>query len=165
MPAKITGDKLCKGCNEHLPYTPEFFYKLKNSKYSVGYALSALCKKCYSTKQVAKQKATGVTSTAKVRAWLKRNQHKVLEASVKRFTKYAGMPMDVETYTSLRSKQNNTCAICGNLQEGQRLSIDHDHKSKKIRGLLCESCNLGLGKFKDNIMLLEKAISYLKRHK
>jgi hypothetical protein len=43
-----------------------------------------------------------------------------------------------------------------------RLSIDHSHNSKNIRGLLCKKCNTGIGMFKDNIQLLENAINYLK---
>lgn len=41
---------------------------------------------------------------------------------------------------------------------------DHDHNTGKARDWLCDSCNTGLGRFKDNIELLEKAINYLKRH-
>lgn len=40
--------------------------------------------------------------------------------------------------------------------------MDHDHTTGKIRGLLCFGCNTGLGKFKDSIVILNKAINYLK---
>ena len=39
--------------------------------------------------------------------------------------------------------------------------MDHCHKTKKIRGLLCHTCNSGLGMFKDNIEYLKNAIKYL----
>jgi hypothetical protein len=42
------------------------------------------------------------------------------------------------------------------------LSIDHCHNTGKVRGLLCDHCNKGLGLFKDNIDYLNKAIEYLK---
>jgi hypothetical protein len=51
------------------------------------------------------------------------------------------------------------CQICGGYQ---RLSIDHDHNTGKVRGLLCSPCNIGLGGFKDNPHSLTKAIEYLK---
>jgi len=70
----------------------------------------------------------------------------------------------------LLAKQNGGCAICG-AREGHRsargrscrLAIDHDHQTGTIRGLLCNNCNRGLGRFKDSIALLEAAIRYLKR--
>ena len=43
----------------------------------------------------------------------------------------------------------------------KRTHIDHCHNTGKIRGMLCEGCNIGLGGFKDNIVLLHKAIGYL----
>ena len=39
--------------------------------------------------------------------------------------------------------------------------IDHDHKTGKIRGLLCYNCNIGLGKFNDDIEIMKSAINYL----
>ena len=41
------------------------------------------------------------------------------------------------------------------------LCIDHDHESGEVRGLLCRYCNVGLGKFSDEVQLLVKAASYL----
>lgn len=42
------------------------------------------------------------------------------------------------------------------------LSVDHDHETGEVRGLLCNLCNTGLGKFKEDPSLLTKAASYLK---
>jgi hypothetical protein len=53
------------------------------------------------------------------------------------------------------------CAICGCLRGDRNHALDHDHKTMRVRGVLCASCNLGLGKFKDDIDLLRKAIEYL----
>ena len=55
-----------------------------------------------------------------------------------------------------------SCEICGEVNKP--LHIDHSHSSLKFRGALCNNCNHGIGKFKDNIELLEKAISYLRRY-
>ena len=52
------------------------------------------------------------------------------------------------------------CQIC---EKKKQLFIDHDHADGSFRGWLCRECNTSLGKFNDNIKLLEKAIEYLKR--
>lgn len=71
------------------------------------------------------------------------------------------------TYQELFTAQGGVCAICGKPETKMfrgsvsSLSIDHDHDTGKIRGLLCSSCNLGLGYFKDSIESLSNAIDYL----
>lgn len=52
------------------------------------------------------------------------------------------------------------CKICGSFPK-RKLSLDHDHKTGKIRGLLCNSCNMALGLFKDNTIFLLRASKYL----
>lgn len=59
---------------------------------------------------------------------------------------------------------NNLCDICKTDIPGfgrKNLSVDHDHKTGVVRGMLCQKCNIGLGNFNDNTELLEKAIKYL----
>lgn len=55
--------------------------------------------------------------------------------------------------------RNPRCAICGSYTN---LHIDHDHNTGRVRGLLCSSCNRGLGCFVDNIEYLLQAVAYLK---
>lgn len=68
-------------------------------------------------------------------------------------------------------EQNNKCVICGQeiflFGSSPKLTahVDHDHKTGKVRGLLCPECNIGLGKFRDNPDYLLKAASYLKKNK
>jgi len=70
-------------------------------------------------------------------------------------------------YNKLFVKQNGVCAICFEKEKvlirGKvpPLSVDHDHKTKKVRGLLCSRCNLILGGSNDNIKILENCIKYL----
>ncbi len=75
-------------------------------------------------------------------------------------------------YEQLVIAQNNKCSICdkpeisidktnGKLRD---LSVDHNHETGKIRGLLCTGCNIGIGLFKENSQILKKAIEYLKIH-
>lgn len=73
--------------------------------------------------------------------------------------------LDMEDFISLKEKQQNKCLICG-LEEKNcgTLHIDHDHKTNKVRGLLCFSCNRSLGGFKDSIKILKSAINYLQNN-
>lgn len=57
------------------------------------------------------------------------------------------------------------CAICKTSLLDKKVHIDHCHVTTKVRGVLCELCNKGLGQFKDNIASLENAIKYLKESK
>lgn len=60
-----------------------------------------------------------------------------------------------------------TCPICNKtsiVDVTAKLVKDHDHKTGKAREWICDSCNTGLGRFKDDIKLLETAINYLKKY-
>lgn len=69
-----------------------------------------------------------------------------------------------EEYEILLKEQNYGCAICGltSKRSGKhmKLAVDHDHDTGKIRGLLCDSCNRGIGYLK-NLSNLRKSIFYL----
>lgn len=61
--------------------------------------------------------------------------------------------------------QKGKCAICTKqLPDWTKARIDHDHKTKKVRGILCNDCNLLLGHAFDNIVTLQKAVDYLQQH-
>jgi Recombination endonuclease VII len=72
----------------------------------------------------------------------------------------------LDEYRELEKAQGGLCAICGEPQTSthrQYLCVDHDHKTRKVRGLLCGSCNMGLGRFKDDPVRLRAAAEYLER--
>lgn len=68
----------------------------------------------------------------------------------------------MEEYSRLLAEQGGCCAICKGTPGHRRLDVDHDHVTGKVRGLLCHMCNTGIAKFRDNIVLLEATITYLK---
>lgn len=74
---------------------------------------------------------------------------------------------DLGTFDLLMVLQNGRCAICGALpgevDGARRLHLDHNHETGKIRGLLCMLCNQGLGRFRDDVSLLQAAIDYLQQ--
>ena len=70
--------------------------------------------------------------------------------------------LTLEQTADMLLQQKCKCAICG--CEDKRLVIDHCHKTGKVRELLCDPCNQGIGFLRDNINTLENAITYLKKH-
>ena len=68
-------------------------------------------------------------------------------------------------YNTMFTTQNGCCAICGKHQSilTYRLAVDHNHKTGKVRGLLCKNCNTSLGVMEDSTELLSKAIQYLEQ--
>jgi len=76
----------------------------------------------------------------------------------------------VDQYDTLMVMQNGVCAICGLSETAtyrgktRRLTIDHDHKTNTIRGLLCSNCNIGVGNLQDNPTLLRLAADYLEKY-
>ena len=86
------------------------------------------------------------------------NHHKYKIARGKRIRSYG---IDVNEYEQRLKDQDCVCAICKEDNKGIALCIDHDHKTGKVRGLLCNTCNRALGLLKDDPVLLQKSIDYL----
>jgi hypothetical protein len=130
----------CTACNA--PKTP---YEMSKSNPN-------LCKKCSGrkTKEWARQHPTEWERSRR-KSWLK--------------TKYGMSP---EQYDALLAAQGGVCAICKNPptdSRGFRMHIDHDHETGAVRGILCGSCNNGLGNFKDSPDLLVTASCYVTKHR
>lgn len=76
--------------------------------------------------------------------------------------------LTLEQYQTMLEKQHGVCALCGQPETRQQygvldpLAVDHDHKTGKIRGLLCRKCNLALGVFEE---AFERYTSYLDQYK
>ena len=72
----------------------------------------------------------------------------------------------IDEYDKMFESQNGCCAICNrpSTEMKRALATDHDHITGKVRGLLCDTCNRGLGYFKDSLDLVNKVSEYLKTH-
>lgn len=88
--------------------------------------------------------------------WRKLNPDKVLGYTIKKRV----ADFTVKQYRVMEKRQRGLCAICRKKPKG-RLHVDHDHRTGKVRGLLCQQCNHGLGLFYDSIKSLRTAIMYL----
>ena len=107
----------------------------------------------------------------KAKRWQSENQSaRRVSENLRRRRRLFGL--DAAAYDEMLMRQGGGCAICGGKNAtGRALAVDHNHSccpgektcGKCVRGLLCDNCNHGLGKFKDRVDLLDKAIAYLAR--
>lgn len=78
--------------------------------------------------------------------------------------------IDRATYEAMFDNQNGVCAICQRPERDKylgrtlMLSVDHDHVTGKVRGLLCRACNMIIGKFRDDPVVAQRAADYLRLH-
>ena len=72
----------------------------------------------------------------------------------------------LQEHQEMYKNQTGVCAICKGEGDGKwkKLCVDHDHKTGKVRQLLCRNCNMVLGQVGDNANLLEEMIKYLQKH-
>ena len=74
--------------------------------------------------------------------------------------------ISVHEYEEMNIRQGGLCAICKQTNaSGKRLGVDHDHKTGKIRELLCSLCNTAIGELREDPDILRAAIAYLEKHK
>ena len=67
-------------------------------------------------------------------------------------------------YQRMFTQQKGVCAICARPSLKGVLDVDHDHATGRVRGLLCNPCNRGLGSFQDDPIRLAEAVRYLERY-
>ena len=92
--------------------------------------------------------------------WQKKNPDKVLDNTLK-----SAHGITLQDYRKMLERQAGKCAICNNEERnGKRLSVDHNHLTGKVRGLLCDGCNKSLGLMKDNVGAIKNAVAYLEEH-
>lgn len=74
--------------------------------------------------------------------------------------------LSVKDFDEMLLRQQGLCAICRKTSkiDNRRLYVDHCHFTGKVRGLLCNTCNAGLGQFSDDLGLLEAAVDYLRKN-
>ena len=142
--------------------------------------MTKYCNKCKSIKDTvlwSKNRSTKDGLSTQCKACMKenakdhysRNKQKVNARNIeyyKKFGKFGSLLLKYRVsksqYQELLIKAKGQCQICNEKFRNKEPYLDHCHKTNKVRGLLCNSCNVGLARFKDNILLLNKAKEYLK---
>lgn len=89
--------------------------------------------------------------------WIRKREKMWKVQGIKDFT--------YEKYEAMLLLQNNKCYLCNNPPSKYRnLDVDHNHKTGKVRRLLCNKCNMGIGVFKDDIKIIINILKYLQEH-
>lgn len=182
----VHATKFCRGCSRDLP-SSSFCVNRRNAN-----GLQARCRECYSAVR-AKNYAIhkdGVHNTVSLcpdcgasksrqaaRCAPCANGQIVRVVGDKHPQWRGGRPKNLygltaEEVLDLHAEQGGKCAICGEQEtvrdwqggKTRALSIDHDHETGAVRGLLCYRCNNALGLYQDDPALLERAASYLRSH-
>jgi len=119
-----------------------------------GYPYS--CKECNSAE---KKKAYDKEAQSSYNKQYYQQNHDKLRD--KRFREKYSITLD--DFWDLLEAQEYCCKICGTKFPNTTTApvVDHDHETGVVRGLLCHGCNVGLGRFKDNVDVLAAAIKYL----
>lgn len=109
---------------------------------------------------------------AQTKAWAKADPERAHRASYNSYLKHS-YGITLVQYEELLAKQDFKCACCGLPQEkhiydpkcdrARRLFVDHNHLTGHVRGLICYSCNVGLGHLGDSLEGVLKAVAYLER--
>ncbi len=119
-------------------------------------ARAGVCSQCLVAKPPKGRKIC-LECTKTKRLWRERNKDRIRERHLRRVHN-----MSIDEYEDMLSDQGGACAICRQ-KTGERLHVDHCHTTDIRRGLLCGSCNIGLGMFRDNSDYLMSAAQYIDR--
>ncbi len=96
------------------------------------------------------------------KTWKERHPEK--RALYTRNSRIRAYGISPEKYYEMLEQQGHRCAICPAKSKNRAMSIDHNHRTGKVRGLLCDGCNLSLGHI-ERKDFLEKALLYLAKYK
>ncbi len=150
--------KRCSRC-EHEKVGSEFW---KNASAKDG--LQAHCKTC----QVEHMREWRAKNIPHLRAYDKQRYKDF--PHIRRCKKNSGLKkrygITMDEKDALLVGQNGRCGICQNeFRVEKEIHVDHCHSTGVVRGLLCNSCNNGLGRFKDNEQYLTNAMLYIREHR
>lgn len=153
----------CRACNLEKPENE--FYGF-TGKYRKEYS----CKKCVNIRRRKYYKENRQYKIAMAKKYREQNREKILHG--KRKQTYG---ISAEQYNKMLKEHNYVCAVCkkpemSKINKGQNpdaknsLSVDHNHKTGQIRGLLCGKCNRALGYLQENVETMLSLISYINKY-
>lgn len=153
--------KECRRCSAQKP-VGEFYADRRTPD-----GLRTWCKDCWNAYSRSRW-ASGVTDRTRKavrdKAWREANPEKQ-RAITRRNNLKRSYGITVEEYDAMFAAQNGCCAACGTTDSGDprfdTFSVDHDHATGDVRGLLCSNCNRALGLARDSVDTLMSLAAYL----
>jgi hypothetical protein len=150
----VDANKACRRCGEMKKLSE--FPRIPKCKDG----LSPRCRTCFAEARRGYRKRNPERHKELQRAWYKKNKEKHRAYNLQKL-----YGITIEEYEAMVIAQGGVCALCRKppygRRNGSKLHIDHDHKTGRIRGLLCYHCNNGLGRFTDDPDLLRRAADYI----
>lgn len=129
--------------------------------------LHPVCKECHTKRWLEHKLKPGVLdrSRAKSKEWREANPARN-SASIRCATLRKKYGISSAQYEKLFDEQGRVCAICKGVESKGygRMHVDHNHSTGKVRGILCQACNVTLGKMQDSPELLRAAANYLENN-
>ncbi len=124
------------------------------------------CKKIKPLSDFGKHKQTPTGLNYSCKSCLRDKTNKYRKENKKRFKNYRlqnQYGISIEEWQIMYDNQQGCCAVCETHQSMLKtiLCVDHNHITGEIRGLLCHTCNRAMGLFKDDSMIIKKAMEYL----
>lgn len=144
--------KICTDCKIDKPIS-EYYFNIKNGHK----VLFSYCKKCDSKRSTAWKKKNIKHAKEYTRKYYLDHQDVMRQQARKSGYKRV-YGITIEQRDDILKKQNGICAIC---KVKLATDTDHNHITGRVRGMLCNTCNTGLGSFQDNPLILLSAVQYL----
>jgi hypothetical protein len=147
-----------RGKGVYIHQTGEYFSSIKEASLALGIRQELL------------------SPSAKTPDWLKSLQIEIIPNDIKNSLRCARLKykygITLGDYNRMFEEQNGVCAICGKKESSlsnysdsiKHLSVDHNHMTGEVRGLLCDKCNRMIGYANENIKILNNAIRYLEEN-
>ena len=125
--------------------------------------LSSWCRVCKDAGSEEWRRLNQDRKNASSRRWRKENREKSQRVVASSKLK-AAFGISLEDKERMLAAQGGKCACCGDPLTLKRAKVDHCHRTGRLRKVLCNPCNLGLGNFRDDPKRLQAAIAYLAEH-
>ena len=147
-PHDVDHEFLCHRCSKYKP--PDGFYP----HVGIARGYQYWCKDCCA---LGRRERAGIPQDPKL---------------TRKYTLKAAYGITPEEYDAMYERQEGRCAICGDLKDSWQpgmgvegrsrfLVVDHDHNTGRVRGLLCTRCNVGIGQFREDPVIMHAAILYV----
>ena len=150
--------KKCNVCNIEKEVTE--FYKAKTNK-NGSICYQSRCKMCMNNSSMTR---IHNMSNEERKEHYKKNRVRLGKEYFKTYKLKSNYGITLEEYNLMYEKQNGECYICEKKIDGRDVKVDHNHKTGKVRKLLCHNCNTSLGLLNDDANLFHKCELYLKEH-